>query len=141
MTPRPLARLALLLCALAAAPTSAAEGPRPSDQALTLATCHGRYMATVEHSRLVATENDAAKLRLGWLEAMMNAIAQEFLDHRSYGIELMRNRVNARAEMRSLFSTAEFDGDPRRRRLASAQIRRNLAGCDALFLGRRYLGI
>lgn len=135
--PRPLLRIALTVpWVLAPLCAFAAEGPQPTEQAQALATCHGRYTATVEHNRLVAVENDAAAMRRDLIEALMNTFLAERAGDRTFSIALMRNRVEARSEMRNLFSAATFGQDTRRQRLADGQIRRHLSACDALILGQ-----
>ncbi|GAA4223341.1 hypothetical protein GCM10022290_24200 [Sagittula marina] len=135
--PRPFPRLAPLILALMPGLASAATGPPPPEGALNLAACHGFYTAVVEHSRLVATENDAARLRRDMLAAMMNALLAEQVENRSYKVALMQSRVRARSQMRNLFRNADFDSDPRRNRIAKGQIRRSLRACDSLMIGNR----
>lgn len=138
------ARTALLILGLLIAPfaaRAATDRPAPSEEALTLATCHGRYTAAMEHARLMGDGADAAAFRRDWLEALMNAHLAEFADDRAYSIALMSHRVNARAELRTLFATAAFNGDLRRRSLAAGGIQRQLAACDSLVIGRRYTGM
>lgn len=139
--PRPtrVALAAVLACL--ALPVLAADGPPPSDQAQTLATCHGRYTAAVEHSRLTAIENDAAALRRDYFAALMNTFLAERDGDRPYAIAMMKFRVEARAEMRTLYSTAEFDQDPRRQRMAAAQAMRALAACDSVTIDLRHDGM
>lgn len=139
-----IARTALMIAGLllaSPAASAATDPPGPSDGALTLATCHGRYTAVMEHARLMGDGADAAAFRRDLLEAMMNAYLAEHAEDRAYSITMMSHRINARAQLRSLFATAAFNGDTRRRRLATGGILRQIAACDSLVIGRRFTGL
>lgn len=138
---RPLSRLALVaLVAFGPSAAQAVDRPAPSDHALNVASCQGYYTAVVEHARLVAGEHDGAVLRRDLIEAMMDGYLAEHSRDREYAVTMMRNRVQARSQMRNLLSAAEFNRDDRRQRLARGQMRRLLMACDGLMIDNRSYG-
>ncbi len=121
--------------ALPPATASATEVAAPSEYALTLATCHGRYSALLEASWLSGHMTEAVRLRRDLLAAMSNALVAAETMPRPLWLALLNHRVSVKSQTKTLLSTAEFSADPRRKRLATAQVHRLITACDGFLIG------
>jgi len=130
---------AYVLAAGLLAPTSGAfaNAAVPSDDALSLASCHGRYTAVIENTWLTGDTSDGARMRRDVIAAMMNALVAEHEEPQPLKLVLLNHRIAEKMATKSLLSAAQFDKSPRRQKLAHAQLRRMLSACDYILLGKR----
>lgn len=131
--------LLVLILSWAAAPL-VADAPRPTEEALTLATCHGRYAAVLEHAWLMQDNIEAARLRRDLFAAMLEALTRDASDGPALEGALLNFRLTEKQATAHLLTTARFGTDPRRARMAAGLLGRQLDACDRLVMGRLALG-
>ncbi|SMX43552.1 hypothetical protein [Maliponia aquimaris] len=132
--------LLVLILSWAACP-GVADAPQPTDEALTLAACHGRYSAVLEHAWLMQDDTEvAARLRRDLFAAMLDALTRDGSDGPALEGALLNFRLTEKQATIHLLTTARFGTDPRRARHAATLLGRQLDACDRLVMRRLALG-
>ena len=133
------ALLSLLLCVAALPPArlKAEVFPTsPSQRADLFATCAGRSLAVIEHLSLFGGNLvDRAEQRRVAFRDMLEAITPYALADGAQPLHLLSLRVQARADMRMLLSSARFAAPDANRTSLRQAADRQIAACDALLLG------
>lgn len=128
------AYLTALLVACTASMGHAAPNP---GQGFALASCQGRYTATLAESWLTGGMSDAIRLRRDLLGAMLEALTASDADPDALRKARLSDSIAARARTRALLAAARYGKDPRRKQLALSQLQREIRACDTLLLGAR----
>jgi len=127
-----------LVC-LAPVPPAKAE-PAPSDEAMTLAACRGRYTAVLEHAWLMNDNIEAARMRRDLFAAMLDAQTRPDPNRHQLERQLLSQRITQKQAMSHLLNNARFASDPRRAQHALKLVSQRLATCDRLVVGRAAFG-
>ncbi|MGP6086610.1 hypothetical protein [Antarctobacter jejuensis] len=131
--------LATLLLFLGSA-LPAAENAAPSDEALMLSACRGRYTALLEHAWLMQDNIEAVRMRRDLFAAMQTALLRDAPEQFRMERALLSFRIAQKRVAANLLNTARFHTDQRRARYALGQITQQLKQCDRLVIGLAPLG-
>lgn len=132
--------LSLTICIAASAatafPGSGGFPTSPSQRAQAFSWCAGAYMALAEHRAMFdGTVAQIAMTRRDSFADMLEAVSPDAIAHGTPATQLTAYRVQARADLRSLLSAAEFNMIPQRAQPARKAAQAALAKCDQLLLG------
>ncbi len=119
---------------------SAAETVTPSDEALMLSACRGRYSALLEHAWLMQGNIEAVRMRRNLFAAMQTALLLDAPDRVRLERKLLSFRIAQKRAAANLLNTARFNADKRRAGYALGQITQKLRQCDRVVIGLAPLG-